>query len=230
MKNDFAMLQKQLGYKFKNVRLLEQALCHKSYINETADNDNSYERLEFLGDSVLGVVVSRYIYDNYASFPEGELTKLRASVVCEDSLSKLARKLNLGEYIYLSNGERHSGGADKDAILCDVFESVIAAIYLDSNMEKAQEFILNNLEDVIKDHAKHRNSTTDYKTTLQEFVQQTGGKVEYKIVSESGPDHDKQYDVVVYVNGKKTATGRGHSKKKAQQDAAKNAITEIIKK
>lgn len=224
MKSNLAQLEQKLGYKFKNPKLLTQALCHKSYINESDGSIKSYERLEFLGDSVLGVVVSRYIYDNYASFPEGELTKLRAAVVCERSLSQLARNLNMGEYIYLSKGEMQSGGADKDAILCDVFEAVIAAIYLDSNMEKARTFILNNLADIIQKQAQLGSDLNDYKTTLQEIVQQDGGTVEYKIVSESGPDHAKQYEAAVYVNGSRVALGSGGSKKKAQQDAAKNAI------
>ena len=224
MKSNLAQLEQTLGYKFKNQKLLTQALCHKSYINESDGKIKSYERLEFLGDSVLGVVVSRYIYDNYSSFPEGELTRLRAAVVCESSLSQLARKLNIGQHIYLSKGEMQSGGAHKDAILCDVFEAVIAAIYLDSNMENAQEFILNNLADVIKQKAQLGCDINDYKTNLQEVVQQNGGTVEYKIVSESGPDHAKQYEAVVYVNGKNVAIGSGSSKKKAQQDAAKKAI------
>ncbi len=224
MKSNLAQLEQTLGYKFKNPKLLNEALCHKSYINESDGKIKSYERLEFLGDSVLGVVVSRYIYDNYASFPEGELTKLRATVVCERSLSQMARSLNIGEYIYLSKGEMQSGGADKDAILCDVFEAVIAAIYLDSNMENARTFILNNLADIIQKQAQLGSDLNDYKTALQEIVQQDGGTVEYKIVSESGPDHAKQYEAAVYVNGRSVALGNGGSKKKAQQDAAKKAI------
>ncbi len=228
MKSNLAQLEQTLGYKFNNPKLLEEALCHKSYVNESDSKIKSYERLEFLGDSVLGVVVSRYIYDNYSTFPEGKLTRLRASVVCERSLSQMARKLNMGEYIILSKGEMQCGGANKDAILCDVFEAVIAAIYLDSNMENARKFVLNNLADIIKQQAQEGSGTNDYKTNLQEIVQQSGGTVEYKIVLESGPDHAKQYDAAVYVNGKSIATGTGASKKKAEQDAAKNAI-KIIK-
>ena len=227
MKSNLARLEQTLGYKFKNPKLLEEALCHKSYINESNGNVKSYERLEFLGDSVLGVVVSRYIYDNYSSFPEGELTKLRASVVCERTLSQMARKLNIGDCIYLSKGESQSGGADKDAILCDVFEAVIAAIYLDSDMANARVFILNNMSDAISEQAKLGNDSNDYKTNLQEIVQQSGGTVEYKIVSETGPDHAKQYEAVVCVNGKSIARGIGASKKKAHQEAAKNAINKL---
>jgi len=224
MKNDFAMLQKQLGYKFKNVRLLEQALCHKSYINESTRDISSYERLEFLGDSVLSVVVSRYIYDNYSSFPEGELTKLRASVVCENTLSDVARKLRIGDWLLLSKGEKQSGGSDKSAILCDVFESIIAAIYLDSDMDQAKQFILDNLKDIIIEQAKLGNDSNDYKTNLQELVQQRGHDVDYRIISECGPDHAREYEAAVYINNKLIATGTGTSKKKAQQVAAKNAI------
>lgn len=224
MKNDFAQLQELLGYKFNDISLLEQALCHKSYINESKRNVSSYERLEFLGDSVLSVVVSRYIYDNYSSFPEGELTKLRASVVCENTLSDVARKLNIGAWILLSKGEKQSGGDDKDAILCDVFESVIAAIYLDSDMSCARQFILDNLTDIIIEQAKLGNDSNDYKTNLQELVQQRDDDVHYEIVSESGPDHAREYEAAVYINGKLVSTGTGTSKKKAHQSAAKNAL------
>lgn len=225
MKSSLAELEQKLGYKFNNIRLLQQALCHKSFVNESSKETKSYERLEFLGDSVLGVIVSRYIYENYTSFPEGDLTKLRAFVVCERTLSKIARGLDVGKHIMLSRGEVQSGGSDKDAILCDVFESIIAAIYLDSNMETAHEFVLNNLKQVIKEQADCGNDINDYKTALQELVQQNGGTVEYKIVSESGPDHAKQYEAEVYAFGKNIARGIGASKKKAHQDAAKNAIS-----
>ena len=190
-------------------------------------NISCYERLEFLGDSVLSVVVSRYIYDNYSSYPEGELTKLRASSVCEKTLSMVARTLGIGDYILLSKGEAQSGGADKDAILCDVFESVIAAIYLDSNMENAERFILDNLKDVIGYQAENGNDNNDYKTNLQELVQQKGSDVDYRIISEKGPDHSKQYEAAVFIDGKHIANGIGTSKKKAQQDAAKNTLLKI---
>lgn len=229
MKNDFAKLQEQLGYKFENVSLLEQALCHKSYINESKRNISSYERLEFLGDSVLSVVISRYIYDNYSSLPEGELTKLRASVVCENTLSEAARKLNIGDWLLLSKGEKQNGGNDKSAILCDVFESVIAAIYLDGDMNHAKKFILDNLKDIIIEQAELGNDSGDYKTNLQEFVQRNGHDVDYRIVSEHGPDHAREYEAAVYINDKLIATGTGTSKKKAQQVAAKNALIKYQK-
>ena len=219
--------EKTIGHKFKNPGLLADALCHKSYINESKVKINSYERLEFLGDSVLGVIVSRYIYDNYPKLPEGELTKLRASVVCEATLSDAARRLDAGRYILLSRGEAMSGGSDKDAILCDVFESVVAAVFLDSGMEQARTFVLDNLSAIIDNHAANIDDVSDYKTTLQETVQQTGGSVDYRLNSESGPDHQKRYCFGVYVNDKCIAEGTGASKKKAQQNAAKQAISKM---
>ena len=223
---DIKELEKKLGYTFKNKRLLTTALCHKSYINEAKDdNIRSYERLEFLGDSVLGVVISRYIFENFKSFPEGKLSRLRASVVCEDSLADIARKLDIGGHIILSNGERSSGGADKDAILCDVFEAVIAAIYLDSDdMDVVEGFVLSNLKDITDAHAAMQEDNVDYKTLLQEKVQQKGSVVTYESLSESGPDHSKNYVAGVYIDGKMTAQGSGASKKKAQQSAAGKAL------
>ena len=219
-------LEQKLGYTFKNKRLLTTALCHKSYINEAKDNNiRSYERLEFLGDSVLGVIVSRYIFENFTSFPEGKLSRLRAAVVCEESLSDIARSMDIGRYIILSNGERISGGADKDAILCDVFEAVIAAIYLDSDdMDIVEGFVMNALKDVIDSHASLHGDNVDYKTLLQENVQQNGSVVTYEILSESGPDHSKCYTAGVYIDGKLIAQGEGASKKKAQQSAAGKAL------
>ncbi len=227
MKQLLAEFEKTLGHSFKDINLLTNALCHKSYINECKTGINSYERLEFLGDSVLGVIVSAYIYDNYPKLPEGELTKLRASVVCETTLADVARRLGAGRYILLSRGEAMSGGSDKDAILCDVFEAVVAAIYLDSDMETARRFVLDNLTHIIDDHAANADEVNDYKTVLQEQVQQHGGRVEYKLLSESGPDHCKQYHFGVYIDGRCVAEGDGGSKKKAQQSAAKNAIQKI---
>lgn len=221
-------LEKNLGYTFKNKKLLTTALCHKSYINEAKDGQtNSYERLEFLGDSVLGVIVSRYIFDNFATFPEGKLSRLRASVVCEESLAQVARSLDIGSYIILSNGERACGGGDKDAILCDVIEAVIAAMYIDADMETAEDFVMKILKDIIDTHAALHGDNTDYKTLLQEKVQQDGGTVTYEILSESGPDHSKSYTAGVYVNGELVAQGEGASKKKAHQSAAGKAL-EII--
>jgi ribonuclease-3 len=144
--------------------------------------------------------------------------------VCENTLSDVARKLNIGAWLLLSKGEKQSGGDDKNAILCDVFESVVAAIYLDSDMSRARQFILDNLKDIIIKQANLGNDSSDYKTNLQELVQQRGHEVEYKIISESGPDHAREYEAAVYINGELVATGDGTSKKKAHQSAAKNAL------
>lgn len=221
-------LQSNLKYTFKNEEFLKNALCHKSYINEArGQNLESYERMEFLGDAVLGLVISRFIYDRYTSFPEGVLSKLRASVVCEQTLSDAARDLDIGRYIYLSNGERLSHGYDKDAILCDVFESIIAAIYLDSDMEHAKKFILDNLSDTVEENATLQQSNSDYKSTLQEKIQHKGKVLSYRILDEYGPDHEKVYTAAVYVDGEKIAEGTGASKKKAHQNAAKKALEKI---
>lgn len=220
-----AALEEKLNYKFKNKNLLTTALCHKSYINEAGGkNVSSYERLEFLGDSVLGVIVSRYIYDNFTSFPEGKLSRLRASVVCEENLALVARRLGIGNYIILGKGEAAGGGADKDTILCDVFEAVIAAMYLDSDMTVAENFVMDMLKDIIDEHALVHKDNIDYKTLLQEWVQRDGGTVVYEILSQSGPDHDKRYVAGVYVCGDLVAQGEGSSKKKAHQSAAGNAL------
>lgn len=220
-------LEKNIGYNFKNKKLLTTALCHKSYINESKGSDaKSYERLEFLGDSVLGVIVSRYIFENYSTFPEGKLSRLRASVVCEDTLSEVARGLDVGKYIILSNGERSNGGSDKPAILCDVIEAIIAAIFLDADMETAEDFVLKILKGSIDAHAQMHGDNTDYKTLLQEKVQSSGGTVTYEILSESGPDHCKSYIAGVYINGSLVAKGEGTSKKKAQSRAAGIALNE----
>ena len=219
------ILEEKLGYTFKDKKLLKTALCHKSYINEAKDGQtNSYERLEFLGDSVLGVIVSRYIYENFAAFPEGKLSKLRASVVCEESLASVARSLDIGSHIILSKGEQATGGADKPAILCDVVEALIASIYLEAGMETAEVFVMKILKDIIDSQASVSGDNTDYKTLLQEKVQSSGGTVTYEILSETGPDHSKSYIAGVYINGKLAAQGEGASKKKAHQSAAGRAI------
>lgn len=218
-------LEAKLGYVFKNKSLITTALCHKSYINEARDGQvTSYERLEFLGDSVLGVIVSRYIFENFTTFPEGKLSKLRAAVVCEESLAAIATDLGIGSYIILSKGERSTGGESKPAILCDVIEAIIAAIYLDAGMDEAERFVMKILRDTIEGCAAMQGDNTDYKTLLQEKVQGFGGNVSYEILAESGPDHSKVYVAGVYVNGELIAKGEGASKKKAHQIAAGKAL------
>ena len=229
MYNSFSQFEKNIGHKFANINLLVEALCHKSYINESKDGIKSYERLEFLGDSILGVIVSNYIFDNYPRLPEGELTKLRASVVCETTLADVARKLDAGKYVLMSKGESMTGGSDKDAMLCDVFEAVVAAIYLDSGMDSAKRFVLDNLTEIIDNHAADGDVVNNYKSVLQEYVQQKGGSVGYKLHSEDGPEHCREYTFGVYINGNCVAEGTGTSKKKAQQAAAKLAAQKYCK-
>lgn len=229
MYNSFSQFEENIGHKFANINLLAEALCHKSYINESKDGIKSYERLEFLGDSILGVIVSSYIFDNYPRLPEGELTKLRASVVCETTLADAARKLDAGRFVLLSKGEAMTGGRDKDAMLCDVFEAVVAAIYLDSDMDSATRFVMDNLTEVIDSHAADSDTTNNYKSSLQEYVQQKGGRVDYRLHSEDGPEHCREYTFGVYINGECIAEGTGTSKKKAQQAAAKSAVRKYCK-
>ena len=215
-------LQKSLNYKFKNDALLSQALTHSSYANEAKDPNSSNERLEFLGDSVLSIIVSDYIYKNY-SIPEGELTKLRASLVCEKALFDFAKQINLGEFIKLGKGEQASGGASRPSILSDAFEAVLAAMYLDGGIEPVRELVLR----FVKDDLTHTEkiSFKDYKTQLQEVIQKNPEeRVEYVLIDEFGPDHDKRFTVNVMQNSNVIGTGTGKSKKNAEQEAAKRAL------
>lgn len=215
-------LQKSLNYKFKNEALLSQALTHSSYANESKDPNSSNERLEFLGDSVLSIIVSDYIYKNY-SIPEGELTKLRASLVCEKALFDFAKQINLGEFIKLGKGEQASGGASRPSILSDAFEAVLAAMYLDGGIEPVRELVLR----FVKDDLTHTEkiSFKDYKTQLQEVIQKNPEeRVEYVLIDEFGPDHDKRFTVNVMLNSNVIGTGTGKSKKNAEQEAAKRAL------
>lgn len=217
-------LQNLIGYQFKNPALLNEALTHSSYANEHKSQHIKYnERLEFLGDSVLSIVVSDYIYKNCPELPEGELTKLRASLVCEKSLYEFAKKINLGKYLILSKGERNNGGADRPSILSDAFEALIAAIYIDGGFAPASKHILNFVIPAIKNSKKKK--INDYKTTLQEIIQKNPGeKLEYVLVKESGPDHNKHFVVEVHLNSNVIGKGGGRSKKEAEQQAAREAL------
>ena len=217
-------LQNKIGYQFKNPALLNEALTHSSYANEHKSQHIKYnERLEFLGDSVLSIVVSDYIYKNCPELPEGELTKLRASLVCEKSLYEFAKKIDLGKYLILSKGERNNGGADRPSILSDAFEALIAAIYIDGGIAPASKHILNFVIPAIKNSKKKKIS--DYKTTLQEIIQKNPGeKLEYVLVKESGPDHNKHFVVEVHLNSNVIGKGGGRSKKEAEQQAAREAL------
>jgi len=212
-------------YMFRDASLLRLALTHTSYANEKRQTHlQSNQRLEFLGDSVLSVVVSDYIYKKFPNMPEGELTKVRASVVCEATLAKCAAELQLGERLYLGHGEEMTGGRTRVSVLADAFEAVLAAIYLDAGMEQARKFVLHHLEPFITPHLVDELNT-DYKTVLQELVQQTPDHtIRYAIRDESGPDHDKVYQIAVLIDGKEYGCGTGKSKKRAEQSAARQAI------
>ncbi len=215
-------LMKRLGYTFQNPALLREALTHSSYANEGKRQFQSNERLEFLGDSVLGMIAATYLFEHYKE-QEGELTKLRASIVCEQALSSYSRAIGVGEYLYLGKGERMNGGQDRASILADAFEAILAAIYLDSGMEAATAFVLPYLKAEID--ASRRRHFKDYKTQLQEIVQQVPEeRVEYVLVGESGPDHSKRFSVEVHLNSNVIGKGTGKSKKEAEQLAAKEAL------
>ncbi len=215
-------LERNMGYEFKNPLLLKTALTHSSYANEAGKGTKYNERLEFLGDSVLSVIVSEYLFEAFPNMPEGELTKLRASLVCEKSLAKFSQKLSVGEFLLLGNGEENSGGRTRPSILADAFEAILAALYLDSDMECAREFVLEFVKGALKEA---KPSFKDYKTMLQEIIQQNREEsVKYHLVGESGPDHDKRFIVEVHLNSNVIGHGEGRSKKEAEQQAAKEAL------
>ncbi len=222
MAHDLTPLMREIGYEFHNIRLLEQALTHSSYANEGKGGRESYERLEFLGDSVLGFITARHLYANDRS-PEGELTKLRAAVVCEKALCSYSQALGIGQYMRLGRGEAQNGGAQRPSILADMYEAVLAAIYLDGGMEPAEKFVLRFI--IPEAESQRRRHFKDYKTALQEIIQQNPGeRLEYVLVGASGPDHCKVFKVEVHLNSNVIGKGRGHSKKEAEQQAAREAL------
>ncbi|MBR4509225.1 MAG: ribonuclease III [Ruminococcus sp.] len=212
-----------INYTFSNKELLHQALSHSSYANERKLPGGSNERLEFLGDSVLSIVVSDYLYKHLTSVAEGDLTKLRASLVCEKSLHIFAKQINLGDFLLLGKGEENTGGRERPSILADAFEAVIAAIYLDGGMEAARKHILRFIPDDLEHGCK--KAFSDFKTVLQEVVQKNPEeKVEYVLIGEEGPDHNKRFVVEVMLNSQVIGKGKGRSKKEAEQLAAKEAL------
>lgn len=214
-------LQNSIGYHFKNTALLSRALTHSSYANEYNLSAGDNERLEFLGDSVLGFITAEYLFSNHRDFPEGELTKLRAYAVCEKSLFAYAQEIELGKYLKLGKGEERTGGRERPSVLSDAFEAVIAAIYLDGGIDEAKEFVLR----FVVPYVEAKPTFKDYKTALQEVVQQNHGEaLEYVLVSESGPDHNKRFEIEVHLNSNVLGRGVGGSKKKAEQNAAKEAL------
>ncbi|MFA5524775.1 MAG: ribonuclease III [Tissierellales bacterium] len=222
-------IQTKIGYRFNNVELLSWALTHSSYANEHKRYKITYnERLEFLGDSVLGLIVSDYIFTKYSNYPEGELTKLRATVVCEPSLSYVAKQIDLGRYMLLGKGEEVTGGRDRVSILADAFEALIGSIYLDGKFNNAKNFVLKYMTGIIENAVDGRELFIDYKTQLQEILQKkTKSRIEYKIISEEGPDHSKVFHTEVMVRNKVLGKGFGKSKKEAEQYAAKIALERI---
>ena len=222
-------LEAKIGYSFKDRALLRTALTHSSYANERHGGDcQSYERLEFLGDSILGLITAEFLYAHEPRLPEGRMTKLRAELVCESSLYRVALKLELGKHMRLGRGEEHTGGRQRPSILADMVEAIIAAMYLDSGMEQSRRFVLEmSLKDAPIDES-HTNA--DYKTRLQELVQRKSDQhISYTLTGESGPDHNKLFSFSVSINGVPAGEGSGRTKKEAEQMAAMKALEALTK-
>ncbi len=224
-KDKLKRIQSIIKYRFKNPKLLSQALVHSSFANEhKMSKFENNERLEFLGDAVLEVVTSDYLFNNYKHMLEGELTKFRASIVCEPTLASLSKEIKLGEYLLLGKGEENSGGRNRASVLSDALEALIGAVYLDGGIKAAKKFIYATL----LNNVQNRQLFVDSKTHLQELVQKNSDHViEYMVVKEMGPDHNKLFEVEVRHNGKILGHGNGRSKKIAEQEAAYNAIKNI---
>ena len=224
-------LQKRIGYTFRDQELLKRALTHSSYSNETGARNHHLlcnERLEFLGDSVLSLITSEYLYSSFPELPEGDLTRIRAATVCEGALASYAERIGLGEFLLLGKGERQSGGAKKPAVIADAFEAILAAIYLDVGsvdaLQTVSGFLLPFIKQAVAELPDVGGYHTDSKSRLQEFVQKDKGTPEYRLISESGPDHNKTFVVEVYLDSNCIGRGQGHSKKHAEQAAAKAAL------
>ncbi|WMJ23685.1 ribonuclease III [Paludicola sp. MB14-C6] len=216
-------LEVLLGYQYKNNSLLKVALTHSSFANEGKKGGKNNERLEFLGDSVLSIIVAEHLFNHYKHLPEGELTKYRAALVCEKSLYQFALQINLGEYLLLGKGEENTGGRTRPSILADAFEAIIASIYLDGGLEQARKFVLRFIPETIDTNKV--SVLSDYKTALQEIIQKNKEeKIEYVLIKELGPDHNKLFVVEVHLNSNVIGVGKGRSKKQAEQFAAKEAL------
>lgn len=220
-------LEERIGYRFQNRNLLLTALTHSSYANERgSEGCESYERLEFLGDSILGYVTAEFLYRHEPRLPEGRMTRLRAELVCEQSLHKIAQHLELGPMMRLGKGEEHSGGRERASILADMVESIIAALYLDSGIAEARRFIMEQLLNEARIDGEHRSA--DYKTELQELVQRKPNQhIVYELAGESGPDHNKTFRFRVLINGESAGEGSGRTKKEAEQMAACQALEKL---
>ena len=229
------VLQERIGYRFGDEGYLKRAVTHSSYSNETGARNHHLlcnERLEFLGDSVLSLVVSNYLYTHFSEYPEGTLTRIRSAVVCEAALASFAEKIGLGEFLLLGRGEAQNGGAQKPAILADAFEALLAAIYLDAGaedgMQAVAKFLLPLVKSAINALPEVGDVRIDSKSRLQEFIQQDREQkevLEYRLVGESGPDHNKTFTVDLYLGANCIGSGKGHSKKAAEQSAAKAALS-----
>ena len=222
MDKELSELEENIGYTFKDKELLKKALTHTSFVNENKqERVSSNERLEFFGDAIIEFFVSEYLFKKYDNLPEGELTRMRASMVCEQSLAKCAKIIQLGDFLFMGKGEDATGGRHRPSVTSDAFEALTAAVYLDSGKDDAKKFIYKN----ILYNLKEEELFFDAKTRLQELVQKRDGKSpEYELVCERGPSHDKVFEVCVNINGKKAGTGTGHSKKAAEQEAARMAM------
>lgn len=225
MQHQIDRIQRNIGYQFRDIRLLQEALTHSSYSNEYKKlKKKNNERLEFLGDSVLSLIISQHLFNQKKDFPEGILTKTRAAIVCEKTLKDIAKDIDLGECMLLGKGEISTGGRYRASILADAVEALIAAIYLDGGMEAATYFVLNQMKYKIEDSVKGK-MMTDYKTQLQEIIQRDGKEsISYILDQELGPDHDKTFSMNVLLGKEVIGQGSGKSKKEAQQQAAKNAM------
>ena len=228
LRKDRSELEKAIGYTFNDITLLETALTHSSYSNEAKSKGamvECNERLEFLGDSVLSIISSEYLFFEF-DCPEGELTRMRAEIVCEKTLSVLAKKIKLGSYLNLGHGEEISGGRDRASLLADAFEALLAAMFIDSGKDKSKvaDFLLPLLKEELA-KLELSGAAKDFKTLLQQFVQQVGGEVlEYFVIKESGPDHAKEFTVEARLNSNVIGTGKGKNKRSAEQMAAKQAL------
>ena len=221
-------LEETIGYRFRNRKLLETALTHSSFANERHDSgEESYERLEFLGDSILGHITADYLYHHEPPIPEGRMTRLRAELVCEQSLHRIAQRLELGKYMRLGKGEERTHGRERPSILADMVESILAAMYLDSgSLEEPRRFVMNEL--LLQADLGEQHRSDDYKTALQELIQRKPNQIiSYDMLSQSGPDHDKTFVFQVLVNGVPVGQGRGRSKKEAEQMAAREALESL---
>jgi len=224
----FNKLQNELDYEFENIGLLQEAVTHSSYSNEFQESMNCNERLEFLGDAVIELIISTYLFTKFSNYPEGKLTRLRSKIVCEEALYDISVKYNIGNYLYLGKGEEATGGRERKSILADAVEALIAAVYLDSNYDNTEKLVLKLFDDYIK-KAEDGKLNYDFKTKLQEVVQgiNNTNRISYLVTKESGPDHNKTFFVKVLISGKEAGRGIGKSKKNAEQKAAKEALKKV---